>query len=163
MAHAAGESNVVVVEGDTTTTARKGRSRISGNAMTPAARKRRQREKAKDAKSSNPQWLRLRQELFGYIFNRYAFNNVDELASALRAVSCALTVANSQSQNCPTMAKEALVAIVNPDIWKHGTFLPELLQYTPDTVVVSEGFQNRKLAELYCDIFDCHGNDKVHR
>lgn len=30
--------------------------------------------------------------------------------------------------------------------------------YTPDSVVVAEGFQDRKLVELYRDAFDSHEN-----
>jgi hypothetical protein len=145
---------------DTTTASRKGRPKVGSIAMTPAERKRRQRQKAKEAKVSDPSWLRLRKEIFEYVFNRYVLTNADELASALRAVSCALSVANSQTKNCPSMARDAFIAIANPKSWEYGAFLPELLQYTADSVVVSQGFQDRKLVELYCDIFDSHESNE---
>jgi hypothetical protein len=58
------------------------------------------------------------------------------------------------------MARDALIAISNPESWVYGYVLPELLQYTPDISVVSEGFQDRKLVELYCDIFDSHESNE---
>ncbi len=143
---------------DNLETSRKGRPKVGSIAMTPADRKRRQRQRARDAKFSDPSWLRLRKELFDYIFNRYVFTNVDELASALKALSCALVVANCQTKNCPSLAKDAFVAILNPASWVHGAFLPDLLPYTPDSVVVDEGFHDRRLFELYRDVFDSHEN-----
>jgi hypothetical protein len=149
-----------IAKRDNKGTSRKGRPKIGSIAMTPAERKRRQRQKAKEAKASDPSWLRLRKEIFEYVFNRYVLTNADELASALRAVSCALSVANSQTNNCPSIAKEAFIAIVSPESWDHGAFLPELLQYTPDSVVVAEGFRDRKLVELYRDIFRSHESNE---
>ncbi len=140
-------------------TSRKGRRPLLSIAMTPAERKRKQRQKANEAKASDPSWLRLRKEICEYVFNRYVLNNADEIASALRAVSCALAVANSQTNNCPSMATEALLAIGNPTSWEHGAVLPELLAFTPDDITVREGFQDRKLYELYCDIFSSHEKD----
>jgi hypothetical protein len=145
---------------DNLETSRKGRPKVGSIAMTPAERKRRQRQKAKEAKASDPSWLRLRKELFDYILNRYVLNNADELASALNAISCALVVANCTSNISPSMARDALIAISNPESWVYGYVLPELLQYTPDISVVSEGFQDRKLVELYCDIFDSHESNE---
>ena len=145
---------------DTTTASRKGRPKVGSIAMTPAERKRRQRQKAKEAKASDPSWLRLRKEIFEYVFNRYVLNNADELASALNAISCALVVANCTTNISLLMARDAFIAIGNPESWVYGSVLPELLQYTPDSGVVSQGFQDRKLVELYCDIFDSHESNE---
>lgn len=142
---------------------RKGRPPIGGSAMTPAERKRRQRQKAEEAKVSDPSWLMYRKEILQYMFDRFPFSNVDELASALSAVSVGFTVANCLSKRNPSMAREALIAIGSPEVWEHGAMLPELLKHSPDQVMVSEGTQQRRLIELYCDIFESHENDEVHR
>ncbi len=140
---------------------RKGRPPIGGSAMTPAERKRRQRQKAEEKRVADPMWLRYRKEIFQYMFDRFPLSNVDELASALRAVSIAFTTANCVSKICPPMAREAFLAIGNPELWEHGAMLPELLKHSPDQVMVSEGTQQRRLIELYCDIFESHENNEV--
>jgi hypothetical protein len=87
--HRSGGAAMTIKKRDTTTASRKGRPKVGSRAMTPAKRKRRQRQKAKEAKASDPSWLRLRKEVLALKFEKYPFADIEELAAALETVGMA--------------------------------------------------------------------------
>ena len=152
---------------DTTTASRKGRPKVGSIAMTAAHRKRRQRQKAKEAKASDPSWLRLRKEVLALIFDKYPFADIEELAAALEAVGMAIRVANmAECKDYKERAANALRAVFQPEAMEdYSVTHPEFLPYVPNPEL-KENYPRaygRNLIDLYCDIFDSHESDEVHR
>jgi hypothetical protein len=149
---------------DTTTTSRKGRPKVGSRAMTPAERKRRQRQKVKEAKASDPSWLRLRKEILAMMFDKFPFADIEELAAALETVGMAIRFANmAECKDYKERAANALRAVFQPEAMEdYSVTHPEFLPYVPNPEL-KENYPRaygRSLIDLYCDIFDSHESNE---
>jgi hypothetical protein len=148
---------------------KRGRKPKNGTAMTAAERKRNQRQRKKEAKKILPKWLQVRLRLWGLVQKEFIFDDVDELAHALKALSIALFTAN-----CLRIEPKK----VFPDWWyllqayvSPGSVSPErqelidllyeeLQDYSFENSI--EDYSLRKgtrLASLICDITGSHESE----
>lgn len=149
---------------DTTTMSRKGRPKVGSRAMTPSERKRRQRQKAKEAKASDPSWLRLRKEVLALIFDKFPFADIEELAAGLETVGMAIRFANMfECRDYKERAADALLAVSQPEAMKEFSVIThEFLPYVPNPELQKNypRAYGRNLIDLYCDIFDSHESNE---
>jgi hypothetical protein len=158
-----GGAAMSIAKRDNKGTSRKGRPKVGSIAMTPAERKRRQRQKAKEAKASDPSWLRLREEIFAMMFDKFPFADIEELAAALEAVGMAIRFSNMSECNNKKRAADALLAVSQPEAMEDfSVTLPEFLPHVPNPELKKNypRAYGRNLIDLYCDIFDSHESNE---
>ena len=144
---------------DTKSKSRKGRPAVSGVAMTPAERKRKQRHSEREAKSRDPSWLRLRKTILAELLERHSFADVDELVKALEAVAVGLSLANVWQVASPENALRPLLAIAEPEqMADHFGLFPEVMPYAPDREQAEKypSTIGRTLIQFWCDISERH-------
>lgn len=152
---------------DTNDLSRKGRKPKNDRAMTPAERKRLQRQREKERQSDVPNWLHFRREILSYVINRFPLCNAVEVANALDAVAMGLVWLTTIRDHSVDKRLDGLLAVINPD--KSNTAKDQILfEFRPycvddDQEKEHPGFHSAKVYEAVCDIFERHENDEADK
>lgn len=144
---------------DNSQASRKGRKPKNDKAMTPAERKRQQRQRHRDAKSELPSWLRIRHDLWKVIQDHFMFEDVDELVGALSALEAALTfahIARAKGKHFDIWTM-GLKAFNDPPEELNGAlgFFPQIGRYQFEELRCANR-QGAILFDVLRDIMECH-------
>lgn len=143
---------------DSRQASRKGRRPKNAIAMTPAERKRVERQRKRDAKEELPDWHRLRLEIWNWVQSRYCLNSAHEVGSALSAIGSALTSCTIWKSMGIEDFEHPLKLLFRPSIDNETSRLLHLgpYQIEPSVEAKAPGYGKTRLASLMRDILERH-------
>lgn len=134
---------------------RKGRRPKNAIAMTPAERKRAERQRKLDARQELPNWYRLRSEIWEMITSRFLFESADEVQHAMNAVQMAI-LWQIVSHSIGNKDSKGIRYMLEPESCPMALLLDEFLPYSPQSELRYKGASKTTFFELLSDIADSH-------